>query len=208
MTVVVVEGMDFAGKSTVCAIVVGLLAEHGLRPVTSRTSLARGLMPMLIEAVYRAPLVPALVRSMVYHLCYLPDLLAIMPSSSSRRVLVQESFICRVLAYDRACGRRVLAWVAAKLSARLRRQVDVAVLLECPYEVRRQRYADSGTTWRRDDRRFSAQRRLFDEQLAAELSAAARDAGYVIMPSSGCDAEQVAVDIVRLVLAQRASHGD
>lgn len=203
MTVVVVEGMDFAGKSTVCRIVAGLLADGGLQPAVSRTSLARGPMSALIGAVYRAPLIPDLARSLAYHLCYLPDLLARTPPGAGCRVLVQESYICRVLAYDRARGRRRLAWLAGRLSARLHRRVDVGVLLECPYEVRRERYAASGITWRRDDRRFSARRRQFDDRLSAELSAAARRAGYVVVPSAGHGAGQVAAEIARLVLARR-----
>ena len=198
MSLVVVEGMDFSGKSTVCRLLRDRLTGHGLTVTASRTSLARGVMPALIEALYRAPL-PPLARSIAFHAAYLPDLRAARPGG--RRVLLQESYVCRVLAYDQARGRRVLAWCARYLAARLHRRVDLAVLLDCPYEERRARWQAAGTAGRRDALRFSTARRPFEERLSMHLSQAAHAAGYTVVPAGGRDAHQVAAEITALVLA-------
>lgn len=198
MSIVVVEGMDFAGKSTVCRLLRVRLAAHGLQVTASRTSLARGVTPALIEALYQAPL-PPLARSLAFHLAYLPDLRAALPGS--RQVLLQESYVCRVLAYDQARGRCLLTWCARWLAVRLHRRVDLAVLLECPYGERRARCLAAGTVDRRDAARFSASRRPFEERLSMRLSQAARMAGYTVVPTAGSDPSQVAAQIAGLVLA-------
>jgi thymidylate kinase len=205
VSVVVVEGMDFSGKSTVCRLLRERLAGHGLAVTASQTSLARGVMPALIEAVYRVPLLPPLARSLAFHAAYLPDLRAALPGG--RRVLLQESYICRVLAYDQARGRPMLTWCARHLAVRLHRRVDLAVLLECPYEERRARCQAAGTANRRDVVRFSASCRLFEERLSRHLSLAARAAGYAVVDTAAQEAHQVAAEITALVLALPGQRG-
>jgi thymidylate kinase len=199
VSVVVVEGMDFAGKSTVCRLLRERLAGHGLAVTASQTSLTRGVMPAVIEALYRVPLLPPLARSLAFHAAYLPDLQAQLPGG--RRVLLQESYVCRVLAFDQACGRRMLTWCARRLTVRLHRRVDLAVLLECSYEERRARYQAAGAAGRRDAVRFSASRRRFEERLSHHLSLAGQAAGYTVVHTGGREAHQVAAEITALVLA-------
>jgi thymidylate kinase len=156
-------------------------------------------MPVIIETLYRVPLLPPLARSLAFHAAHLPDLRAHCPPA--RRVLLQESYVCRVLAYDQARGRRMLTWCARRLTALLHRRVDLAVLLECPYEERRARYQAAGTASRRDAVRFSVSRRRFEERLSHHLSLAAQAAGYTVVHAGGRDAPQVAAEITALVLA-------
>jgi len=160
-------------------------------------------MPALIEAVYLAPLIPDWFRSFLFHAAYLPDLVG----GRRRRaetVTLQESYVCRVWAYDQARGRRWLALVARWLAGRLHRQVDVAVLLRCPYEQRRQRYLASGAVWDRDERRFAPGQVAAQQELEAALVRATSAHGYADIDTAERAAEQVAQEIADLVLDARA----
>lgn len=200
--IVVIEGMDFTGKTTVCAQTAALLTAQGIRVRQSTTSLTGGVMPSLIEAVYLAPQIPDRLRSFVFHAAYMPDLVR----ARQRRaevVMLQESYVCRVWAYDHARSRRWLALVAQWLAERLHQRVDVAVLLRCPYEQRRQRYLASGVVWDRDEHRFAPSQITAQQELEAALFRTTSAHGYKVIDTGGRTAEQVAQEITDLVLEAR-----
>ncbi|MFE5868794.1 hypothetical protein ACFQ6V_09090 [Streptomyces roseifaciens] len=203
---IVIEGMDFAGKSTVCTRLAAQLTATGITVRRSTTSLTGGIMPTLIEAVYRAPAWwPDRLRSTLYHLAYLPDLV---PGHGRNReeqgLALQESYVCRVWAYDVAHGRRTLARVACWLTVRLHRRVDLAVLLQCPYPERAQRYRACGVVCGRDERRFAPQQRPVQEALEAALARLAGRCGYRVIDTSGRSAAEVAEEITGLIEQVRA----
>ncbi|MFE7995249.1 hypothetical protein, partial [Streptomyces shenzhenensis] len=101
MITVVVEGLDFAGKTTVCREVHDRLSEASVPVTDSLTCLTGGFVDRFLDLVYRAPRMPSLLRSALYHLGYVPDLLPAPRGGRRRRgVLLQQSYVHRVLAYD------------------------------------------------------------------------------------------------------------
>lgn len=198
--IVVIEGMDFAGKSTVCRLVAEGLTRRGVAATQSTTSLTGGLMPKLISAVYQVEGLPPRLRSATYLACYLPDLIPTRRHGPDR-VLVQESYIHRVLAYCRAREWPILAAAASVLTVRLTAQVDLAVLLTCPVEVRRDRYRASGAVNHRDDQRFGPQA-AFAQRLDEELSALTRAKGYQVLSTADADAAAVAATLTDMIIGR------
>lgn len=196
---VVIDGMDFAGKSTVCEEIAGLLAPEGIVVRRSTTSLTGGVMPALIRAVYRAPVMPDRLRSGMYHVAYVPDLIPRLPGVAARRLVLQESYVCRVWAYDLVHRRRMLGWVARWLAPRLHRRVDVGVLLRCPYSERRKRYLASGAVDGRDERRFSPDQFPVQQAMDAALARLAGRFGYRVVDTGGRTARQVAEQIIDVI---------
>lgn len=197
---VVVEGLDFAGKTTVCREVHDRLSEASVPVTDSLTCLTGGFVDRFLELVYRAPRMPSLLRSALYHLGYVPDLFPAPRGGRRRRgVLLQQSYVHRVLAYDLASRRRLLGWAAGRLAARLAGRVDLFVYLDCPLDERRQRYLRSGDPNERDDRRFSAGQRFFEERLESELRRLAEQAGYVFIENKESDHQKPAARIVELI---------
>jgi thymidylate kinase len=197
---IVVEGMDFTGKSTVCRHLGELLQRDGWQVRRSTTSLAGGLMPPLIEAAYRSRLLTDAARSTVYHLAYLPDLL--LPARSAPRVaLLQESYICRVWAHDDARRRPLLEAVARRLSRALHQRVDLAVLLRAPYDIRRSRYLSTGVANGRDEQRFSSDGREEQHRVETALERRAAQCGYQLIDSASCSPQETAQAIALLVRA-------
>jgi thymidylate kinase len=200
---IVVEGLDFAGKSTVCRHLAALLQGDGWRVRRSTTSLAGGLMPPLIEAAYRSPYLPDVARSMVYHLAYLPDLL--LPTRTAPDVAVlQESYVCRVWAYDMARRRPRLEAAARRLAGPLHRRVDLAVLLHAPYEIRRARYLDTGVRNFRDEARFAPAARKGQQFLAQALERVATGCGYRLIDTGGQSAQDAAEEVAVLARSTAA----
>lgn len=200
MITVVVEGLDFAGKTTVCREVRDRLSEASVPVTDSLTCLTGGVVDTFLDLVYRAPRMPSLLRSTLYHLGYVADLFPASRGSHRRRgALLQQSYVHRVLAYDLASGRRLLGWAAGRLAARLIKRVDLFVYLDCDLDERRQRYLLSGDPNERDDRRFSAGRRTFEERLERELRRLAGQAGYVFIENKDSDHRKAAARIVELI---------
>ncbi|MFJ3234648.1 hypothetical protein [Streptomyces sp. NPDC086787] len=203
MITVVVEGLDFAGKTTICREVRHRLTTAGTPVTESTTCLSGGAVDRLVDTVYRARRLPSLLRSIVYHAAYVADLF---PAAHSGRgsggVLIQQSYVHRVLAYDRARDRPVLGWIAARLAGRLRRRVDLWIYLDCPLDRRRHRYRSSGECNERDEHRFSPGQQPFEERLEAELRGLAERAGYTFIDNTGDDHQGV-VDRITALIDQR-----
>ncbi|MGW3957416.1 hypothetical protein ACWEKM_42540 [Streptomyces sp. NPDC004752] len=200
MITVVVEGLDFAGKTTVCREVHDRLSEASVPVTDSLTCLTGGFVDRFLDLVYRAPRMPSRLRSALYHLGYVPDLFPALRAGRGRGgVLLQQSYVHRVLAYDLASRRNLLGWAADRLATRLAGQVDLFVYLECPLEERRQRYLRSSDPNERDDHRFSAARRPFEERLESELRALAAQAGYLVVENRDSDHRKTAARIVELI---------
>ncbi|WP_406841530.1 hypothetical protein ACICHK_41690 (plasmid) [Streptomyces sp. AHU1] len=203
MITVVVEGLDFAGKTTICREVGQRLTAAGTAVTESTTCLSGGAMDRLVDTVYQARRLPSLLRSAVYHAAYVADLF---PAAHSGRgkggVLIQQSYIHRVLAYDRASDRPVLGWIAARLARQLRRQVDLWIYLDCPLDRRQRRYRASGQRDERDEHRFSPGQQPFEERLETELRQLAKRAGYTFIDNTGDDHQDV-VDRITALIDQR-----
>ncbi|MFD8705147.1 hypothetical protein ACFV1W_21460 [Kitasatospora sp. NPDC059648] len=200
MTTIVVEGLDFAGKSTVCELVRQRLEASGTRVVESTSCLSGGWVEKTVERVYEARRLPSLLRSAVYHAAYLADV-HLARRAGPGEVIVQQSYIHRVLAYDRASGRRLLAAVADRLGTRVAGHVDLWVWLDCPLDERRRRYRRFGTPNERDERRFAAAADRFERELETELTQLARESGYIFIDTASLSAETVADRIAALVQA-------
>ncbi|NJQ01085.1 hypothetical protein [Streptomyces zingiberis] len=200
MITVVVEGLDFAGKTTVCREVNARLSEASVPVTDSLTCLTGGFVDRLLDLVYRAPRMPSWLRSTVYHLGYVPDLFPALRAGRGRGgVLLQQSYIHRVLAYDRASRRNLLRWAAQQLAGRLAGQVDLFVYLECPLDERRRRYLRSSDPNRRDDLRFSAAQESFEERLEFELRELVGRNGYLVVDNTHGDHRKTAARIVELI---------
>ncbi|MFG2697208.1 hypothetical protein [Kitasatospora sp. NPDC048407] len=199
---IVVEGMDFTGKTTVCRHLAQLLNRQGTEVTRSTTSLTGGAMPALIEAAYRTPHLPDVLRSALFHLAYLPDL-AIEPvrrgepATAAQQVWLQESYVCRVWANDLARNRRTLARSAACLAPVLHRRVDLAVLLHSPFEVRCDRYLRTEVRNLRDDHRFGPGAG-HHRQVENHLTHLAQQCGYHLIDTSTQPPHETAAQIAAL----------
>lgn len=200
MITVVVEGLDFAGKTTVCREVRRRLTEAGT-PVTDSTTCLYGRpVDRFLDVVYRAPRLPSLLRSALYHLAYLADLLpAARHGNRPGGVFLQQSYVHRVLAYDRASGRRLLGRFAGLLARRLAGRVDLWIFLDCPLDERRLRYRRSGERNERDEHRFSTGQRPFEERLESELRHLAQQAGYLFIENTDSDHRKTTDRITALI---------
>jgi thymidylate kinase len=201
---VVIEGMDFAGKSTVCDEIAALLRARGLQVHRSTTSLSPGKIPDLIKAVHQAEHIPDLVRSVLFHLAYLADLPTRIDVRRRAAVVLQESYVCRVWAYDLVRHRRCLAYAARRLATRLHQRVDLAVLLRCPYPQRRERYLAGGLVSPRDERRFAVDQRVQQDQLERALTDTTARLGYHIVDTDTDSTDRIARQLVDVILVARS----
>ncbi|BAJ27492.1 MULTISPECIES: hypothetical protein [Kitasatospora] len=207
---IVVEGMDFTGKTTVCRHLAEYLDQQGTTVVRSTTSLTGGPIPALIEAAYRIPHLPDPVRSALFHLAYLPDLAA-RPTPpgghnpAGQQVWLQESYVCRVWAHDLARRQTVLARFAARLAPTLHRRVDLAVLLHSPHEVRHDRYLRTGAPNLRDDRRFGPDAD-HHRRVEEHLTRLAQGFGYHLIGTSEQPPHESAAQIAALLAELAPRH--
>jgi thymidylate kinase len=197
--IVVLEGQDFAGKSTVARLVLDALRERGV-PVrgSTTTALAVGVLDRAVLRLYTASRVPDRLRTFLYLVLFGLDLLP-RPGRAQRRVVLQESYVDRTVAHALACRYALSAVLGCWVSDRCHRRVAAAVLLAVPYEVRRGRWAALGSDDPRDRERFHpacqrrqrALERLLEQQTARH--------GYIVVRGNP-QPETVARLLVDLVL--------
>jgi thymidylate kinase len=199
---VLVEGPDFAGKSTCCALLAGELARRG---VAVRHSV--GGLTSLTDTVYRA--LPAshatatvrtaagiLLRDAVFLASPVLDAVARPWLWRRAQVVVQEGYFDRVLSHHLCRGHRL----AAACARRARRLVDfdLRVYLDVSFEQSRARYLASGTRNERDDLRFGpgAARHRKTLQSFRDLG---RDLGYEMLDTGRLTAVDVAEHLCRRI---------
>ncbi|KGE06570.1 hypothetical protein LA03_31070 [Burkholderia gladioli] len=197
---ITIDGPDFAGKSTIIVALSRALTERGYRVCLSRTSLTRGWMVPLVEWAQQ-PSIPAWIKSLVFHMAYLPDLFWRAPRDA---VFLQETYWPRVLAYDVVAKRR-LGYLFMRAIGLMMPKPDVGVFIDSRFGVRKRRYQKSldHQADRRDARRFGPDR-AFHTRLIAGYKALSRRHGAIVLKNNHEDVQLIVAQILAQV-EQRGS---
>ena len=196
---VVIEGADFAGKSTVAELIRRRLTAAGVPTIGSQACVSRGMMHRLVLAVQARPHLPSVVKSAIFHAGYAVDAFCEVPTGT---VIVQESYVLRVKAYDEVFNRRLGRVVLSALKSRLL-QPALAYLLKCPFVERRARWLRSSTSDPRDTARFGPQAEV-TRRLECTLRRLAESAGYRIVDTAAVSPDRIAGAIVEDILSFRS----
>lgn len=194
---VVIEGPDFAGKSTITDQLAEILEAKGIRVRRSTTCLTSGVVSEVVNRVQSRPTLVPMLRSFVFHCAYLFDVLSW--RDDPKVVTIQESYWWRVYAFDVVYGQ----WIGAlylRLLSRWRPRADLAVYLRCGIETRAARARNSGSTDPRDLVRFTSAY-CQSRRLEQELFALARKYDYWVVDSEHMPASAAAAAIGSRVLA-------
>ncbi len=208
---VLVEGPDFAGKTTTCAQVAAELARRG---VAVRHSVG-GLTP-LTDAVYRV--LPAshaaasvrtaaglVVRDAAFLALPLLDAVARPWLWRRAQVVVQEGYLDWVLCHHLARGHRLsAAW--ARLARRLV-EFDLRVFLDVGFDESRTRYLVNGVRNRRDDLRFGVAAARHRQTLRC-FRQLGRDLGYEMIDTGQLAVADVVGHLVKRIGDLMASTGE
>jgi dTMP kinase len=196
---VLIEGMDLTGKTTLARLLVDALVERGFAAVHHRGFLAtrHPLRPVLdqIDPGNRPDdeaLNAAFIAASMMDLL-LPGVL----DNQRPEVVVQESYVDRVIAYGTAAG----SWPAARAAADAPQSFasfDIAVLMHAPLEVRRARLRGRVERDRVDARSLSLDfHRTFESTLR---QVAARHRTVLHVDSSAQSPRQGALSVAEKLL--------
>lgn len=189
---VLVDGPDFAGKSTICAL---LAAELSRRGVATRHSV--GGLTSVTDAVYR--ILPAshlgrtvrtlpllLLRDAVFLLTPLLDVVVRRWLWRRARVVVQEGYYDRVLCHHQVRGHRLAVRWARAVRGLVR--FDLRLFLDVSFAESQVRYLASADPNRRDDIRFGPGAAAH-QRLMGTFRELAREFGYQFVDTTQAGAD-------------------
>ncbi|CUI05720.1 hypothetical protein [Massilia antarctica] len=196
---VIIEGSDFSGKSTVSAALASKLRQHQVAVDVRPVMLVRGPIEKLVDHIQEHPSIPAFVRAAAFNLACVVDAFAF----RKRRglVTIQESCPLRVQTHNLLRGR---TWCAHILGKALRHgtQPDIAVFLQCSFEERRRRWRASNSTDVRDEVRFMHEETL-NRSLDHTLQTLALDHGFRLISSEHTAANALAEELFEEIISKR-----
>lgn len=177
---IIIEGSDFAGKSTVTKLVVENLVNAGYIARSTSTCLSQGLMSRIVDYVQNITNRKSLLKPIIFHLAYVWDAVAWrLPFES---IQIQESYILRVIAFAIA-NNLVVSRIMLSLIQPFSPKAQIAFFLHCDFEVRKQRYQESNSMDPRDYHRFNVaieNNKLLD----CRLQELARENNYIFIDTA------------------------
>jgi hypothetical protein len=187
---VVIEGGDYAGKSTVARQVADSLRTYGYVVAEADTlafaaSAARRAVLWLHRRSVSGP-----VKSWLFMLSYLADLVAKPPRVD---VVLQQGYSARVAATMQV-RRFPGAFVSGSASRVFHRRVTQAFYLQVPYEERRSRWVQCPDGDPRDVARFALHSRAYQLALEMRFEAVVRDHAYRFVRNTGSSGD--AADLI------------
>ncbi|MEU4805078.1 hypothetical protein [Actinosynnema sp. NPDC023587] len=203
---VLVDGPDFAGKSTVCAELVSALRDDGLA-VLHTIGAAHPWLAGTVGAVHRADFLRPGLRGAFYLVCPALERLAtpgLRRAERGHQVHLVEGGYDRVAAFHLARGQRLRARWARRLAWP---PADLAVFLDADDEVRAARYRASGQGDQRDGARFDGSARARHRAHCAAFRELASAGGYVRVDSSD-ESPQQTVQRFRSLVHEKLRDGE
>ncbi|MDA3556163.1 hypothetical protein MKL42_01335 [Acinetobacter sp. AOR15_HL] len=149
---VVIDGADFSGKSTIISLLEESLIKKGYQVHKSRTSLSGGVFANIVEYAQRETTRP-IVKYFTFHLAYLIDFFS--NKQDDNIIFLQETYWSRVHAYD-VNYKRVWGIFFFFLFKKFIIQPDISFFLHANANIRFERYKKSGSQDQRDYYRFSS----------------------------------------------------
>jgi thymidylate kinase len=194
---VVIEGPDFSGKSTISNLVCWELKKQNIPVFTSTTILSSGWIERLVNWAQEKPFLWAPFKSFIFHLAYVWDYF-FWNEEDSNLVIIQQSYSHRVLAYDEVYNRKIGQWLLEFIE-RYRPPAILAYYLDCPLEIRQERYLNSCSTDPRDCERFTVKLSKTIRLEEALKRRTIKD-GYILRKTYPLTAPQCAKSIVNDIL--------
>lgn len=192
---VIVEGSDFAGKSTVCKLIASDLASRGISVRRSTACLTGGVTERVVLWAQDGFYIPKVLKFLIFHVAYIIDFL-FWRLSDEQSLVLQEGYVHRVLAYNKV-HRRFLGFVLLAPFMSRKPSADLAYYLRCSVDEREHRYRLSDSVDPRDEARFTIDR---DTTIALDnvLEEYTLRDGYLAINTDIDTAE----DVARLIVAE------
>ena len=133
MMLIVIDGPDFAGKSTIIQNLAKSLSERGYDVRTSRTSVC-GIFSNIVELA-QSERTHSLIKSLIFHAAYLIDVF----TGPRSWIHIQETYWPRVFAYD-IVHRRPLGYAFFTAFRRAFIKPDLSIFIEANFTTRYRRY--------------------------------------------------------------------
>jgi thymidylate kinase len=149
---VIIEGPDFSGKTTISTLAEDLLnANSTLKIVNSSTCLLQGFVSKL---VYQAQLRrwPSVLRDFIFIGAITAD--ALFWKDHNSFILIQQSYINRMLAFRKA-NQRHLGYLWLNLIKKIQPKPQLSFFLSASFESRRKRFVSTRFEDSRDQSRFN-----------------------------------------------------
>lgn len=180
---VLIEGLDFAGKTTLLQRATLAMQERGLRVVPREGgSLTGGWYRDLLLKGTEQHALPNWVTSIVSGALPIVDRLAFRPPQGT--IILHTTYLERAIAYETARGsvlRRLWLTAARHIAV----DHDVRILLRASFEIRRMRYLALNDSNPADDWRFQTpEGRSFSYRMETALDALAQHYCYRIIDTS------------------------
>jgi hypothetical protein len=199
----IIEGPDFSGKSTIATLVVKELMYRGISAQTIDTCCGPKRVQDIVRLAQEIWHLPGSLKSFIFHLGYLVESVylwlmvrnARLIGPSDNVVFIQQSSHLRVLAHDTIYGRRLQKAALSAVLSLLHPGINMGFYLECPLNIRIQRWRESDQHDPRDLRRFTdglAEHTAISDELRAQALAA----GFNVIYTSQVSASEAASFIV------------
>lgn len=154
---ILMEGMDFSGKTTLAFMIVNHLKREGVSASYNTGPLKNGWFSMVVTKVHKSKEMNFLVRNTVHAMVPVFDRLFF--SVSRDQFIVQETYIDRTIAYNRARKRYYFSEPLYLISP-LFHKFDLTIYITNKFDERLTRYHKSQQVNAEDEKRF-ADRALF-----------------------------------------------
>ncbi|EJV74915.1 hypothetical protein CN447_29000 [Bacillus thuringiensis] len=199
---ILIEGLDFSGKSTVTPLIIEKLRSMGYSVSHKEGGgLNEGIYRQLVLWSYKQKWLPQNLVQIIYNLSPLVDKITFKrPEFNKGEVHVQQGYIDRVISYNYANHNNFSNWFLRN-SYKYFLKFDIKILIVTDLDERIKRYINSGNKNERDEKRFFTTEGLDTfKKIDRYLKKEAKKRNYLIFDNTNHSISETQEKIMQIII--------